>query len=97
MPTSRTAKKRVRQNDKRRVRHKGRRSEIKTIAKSKPAEHGLDVVDVAQPLEVECVGGNRLPVGSGEPGSAQFAEVKLGGTAAWLSSRLVSHARIRRS
>jgi small subunit ribosomal protein S20 len=33
MPTSRTAKKRVRQNEKRRLRHKGRRSEIKTLSK----------------------------------------------------------------
>jgi small subunit ribosomal protein S20 len=33
MPTSRTAKKRVRQNDKRRLRHKARRSEIKTLSK----------------------------------------------------------------
>jgi small subunit ribosomal protein S20 len=33
MPTSRTAKKRVRQNEKRRTRHKARRTEIKTLAK----------------------------------------------------------------
>ena len=33
MPTSRTAKKRVRQNERRKLRHKARRSEIKSMAK----------------------------------------------------------------
>ena len=33
MPTSRTAKKRVRQNEKSRLRHKAQRSVIKTLAK----------------------------------------------------------------
>ena len=33
MPTSKQAKKRVRQNEKRRLRHKGRRTEVKTLHK----------------------------------------------------------------
>src|SRR5256885_5577331 len=34
MPTSKQAKKRVRQNEKRRLRHKGRRTELRTIQKT---------------------------------------------------------------
>jgi small subunit ribosomal protein S20 len=40
MPTSRTAKKRVRQNEKSKLRHKARKSEIKSLAKKTVAALG---------------------------------------------------------